>query len=39
VRVVFLRVDRWELASAIDIAVNAARDVRQLRNPKVQALR
>jgi hypothetical protein len=35
VRVVLLCVDRRELASTIDIAVNAARDVRQLRDASV----
>ena len=28
-------VNRWKLASAIDIAVNAARDIRQLRDASV----
>jgi len=39
VGVVLLCVNRWELALAIDIAVNAARDVGQLRDPNIQVLR
>jgi hypothetical protein len=35
VRVILLCINRRKLASAIDIAVNAARDVRQLRDTRV----
>ena len=39
VRVVFLQVNWWELSTTIDIAVYAARDAWQLRNPGDYALR
>ena len=39
VRVVFLQINWWELSTTIDIAVYAARDTWQLRDPGVCAVR
>jgi hypothetical protein len=38
VRVVLLHVNRWELTAAVDIAVNAARNIWQLGNPDIHML-